>query len=101
MRDDTPALGVCFTLSARFDQTSVTLSGRDTVLLWDGDGWSPLRPPWVVADVTKREFTFKSKRQCRQRVALLEHSGYRVVFDRSGYIVLRRGGAGPSQRAAG
>ena len=28
------------------------LSGRDTVLLWDGDGTTPRFSPWVVADVT-------------------------------------------------
>jgi uncharacterized membrane protein len=70
------------------------LSARDTVLLWDGDGSSPLRPPWVVADVAKREFTFPSLTAQRQRVALLERTGYQVVFQRGGYIVLHRTGAG-------
>jgi uncharacterized membrane protein len=70
------------------------LSGRDTVLLWDGDGSSPLRPPWVVADVAKREFTFPSLTAQRQRVALLERTGYQVVFQRRGYVVLHRTGAG-------
>jgi uncharacterized membrane protein len=70
------------------------LSARDTVLLWDGDGSSPLRPPWVVADVAKREFTFPSLAAQRQRVALLERTGYRVVFQRRGYVVLHRTGAG-------
>ena len=66
------------------------LSARDTVLLWDGDGSSPLYPPWVVADVAKREFTFASRGQQIQRVALLRRSGYRVVFSRDGYLVLHR-----------
>jgi uncharacterized membrane protein len=70
------------------------LSARDTVLLWDGDGSSPLRPPWVVADVAKREFTFPSLAAQRQRVALLERTGYRVVFQRRGYVLLHRTGAG-------
>ncbi|HEY6277317.1 MAG TPA: DUF2079 domain-containing protein [Streptosporangiaceae bacterium] len=70
------------------------LSGRDTVLLWDGDGSSPLRPPWVVADVAKREFTFPSLGAQRQRVALLERTGYQIVFSRGGYVVLHRTGAG-------
>jgi len=70
------------------------LSARDTVLLWDGDGSSPLRPPWVVADVAKREFTFPSLAAQRQRVALLERTGYQVVFQRRGYVVLHHTGAG-------
>ena len=74
------------------------LSARDTVLLWDGDGSSPLYPPWVVADVAKREFTFASRGQQIQRVALLRRSGYRVVFSRDGYLVLHRSDA---RQAAG
>ena len=69
------------------------LSARDTVLLWDGDGSSPLYPPWVVADVAKREFTFASRGQQVRRVALLRRGGYRVVFSRDGYLVLHRSGA--------
>jgi hypothetical protein len=64
------------------------LSGRDTVLLWDGDGETPRFAPWVVADVRRREFTFPSVGAERQRVALLERHGYQVVFRRDGYIVL-------------
>ena len=71
------------------------LSGRDTVLLWDGDGTTPRFSPWVVADVRHREFTWPSKRAERQRVALLEKHGYRVTFRRAGYLVLRAPGAGP------
>jgi uncharacterized membrane protein len=74
------------------DHLGPQLSARDTVLLWDGDGSSPLFPPWVVADVAKREFTFASRAQQVRRVALLERSGYRVVFKRRGYIVLHRTG---------
>jgi uncharacterized membrane protein len=81
------------------------LSARDTVLLWDGDGSSPLRPPWVVADVARRVFTFASLAQQKQRVALLERSGYQVVFHKYGYLVLRRAsarhGAGAPRQAAG
>jgi uncharacterized membrane protein len=78
------------------------LSARDTVLLWDGDGSSPLFPPWVVADVAKREFTFATRAQQVRRVALLERSGYQVVFKRRGYIVLHRTGgrAGASTPAS-
>jgi uncharacterized membrane protein len=66
------------------------LSARDTVLLWDGDGSSPLRPPWVVADVARKEFTFASRGQQIRRVALLKRSGYQIVFSRDGYLVMHR-----------
>ena len=76
------------------------LSARDTVLLWDGDGSSPLRPPWVVADVAKRVFTFASREQQIRRVALLKRSGYQIVFHRDGYLVLHRSGARRSASAS-
>src|SRR5580700_2890241 len=62
------------------------LSSRDTVLLW------------VVANIRARQFTFRSVLEQKQRVALLERSGYRVVFRRRGYIVLHR--SGPPRIAA-
>ena len=64
------------------------LSARDTVLFWGGNRSSPLRPPWVVADVARPEYTFSSLAQQKRWVARLEHSGYQIVFQRSGYIVL-------------
>ena len=64
------------------------LSGRDTVLLWDGDGGSPLYPPWVLASVVGRQFTFHSVKQQEQRIALLRKHGYKTVFERGGFIVL-------------
>jgi len=64
------------------------LSARDTVLFWGGNRSSPLRPPWVVADVTRPVYSFSSLAQQRNWVALLERGGYRIVFQRSGYIVL-------------
>jgi hypothetical protein len=70
------------------------LSGRDTVLLWDGDGGSPLYPPWVVAAVVGRQFTFHNVRQQEQRIALLRKHGYQTVFDRGGFIVLHSPAAG-------
>jgi uncharacterized membrane protein len=63
------------------------LSGRDTVLLWAGDGETPRFSPWVVADVAGREF-FPSVRAERRRVARLEAGGYQVAFRRDGYVVL-------------
>ena len=71
------------------------LSGRDTVLLWDGDGSTPpMMAPWVVADVKQRQFTFSGVREQKQRITLLERSGYQVVFRRDGYLVLHRGAPG-------
>jgi hypothetical protein len=87
------------------DNLGPQLSARDTVLLWDGDGESPRYPPWVVADVRRHVFTFPGVTAQRQRVALLEHSGYQVVFQRDGYVVLRRvskqAGTASARRATG
>jgi uncharacterized membrane protein len=69
------------------------LSARDTVLLWEGYGSSPLYPPWVVADAAGREFTFASLGQQTRRIALLKRHGYQIVFSRDGYLVLHRGDA--------
>jgi uncharacterized membrane protein len=67
------------------------LSARDTVLEWDANRHpSPTLTSWVIADVRRVEFSFSSLRQERQRVALLESDGYKVVFRRDGYIVLHR-----------
>jgi uncharacterized membrane protein len=72
------------------------LSGRDTVLLWDGDGGTPpYAAPWVVANDRQRQFTFHSVQEQERHIALLERHGYRVVFQRRGYVVLHRpGGTG-------
>ena len=64
------------------------LSGRDTVLLWDGDGGFALYPPWVPASVVGRQFTFHSVKQQEQRIALLRKHGYKTIFERGGFIVL-------------
>jgi hypothetical protein len=69
------------------------LSRRDTVLLWDGDGYTPpFAAPWVVADVQRREMTFGGLARQSADVAYLRQHGYRVVFERDGYIVLHRSG---------
>jgi uncharacterized membrane protein len=72
------------------------LSGRDKVLLWDGDGTTPVYAPWIVANVDTRQFTFTSVQEQIQRVALLKKHGYQTVFDRGGYIVLKSPSAGRS-----
>ena len=69
------------------------LSRRDTVLLWDGDGYTPpFAAPWVIADVQRREMTFGSLAQQSADVAYLRQHGYKIVFERDGYIVLHRSG---------
>jgi uncharacterized membrane protein len=69
------------------------LSGRDTVLMWDGDGYaSAFAAPWVVADTWRSELGFKTIAEQRADVALLEHHGYRVVFTDHGITVLHRAG---------
>jgi len=69
------------------------LSGRDTVLMWDGDGYaSPFAAPWVVADIRRNELGFATLADQRADVALLQSHGYRVVFRSRGIIVLHRAG---------
>jgi uncharacterized membrane protein len=70
------------------------LSGRDTVLLWDGDGETPVFAPWVVAATGSRQFTFHSVQEQDQRITVLKQHGYKTVFDRGGYIVLHSPTAG-------
>jgi uncharacterized membrane protein len=69
------------------------LSGRDTVLMWDGDGYaSAFAAPWVVADTWRPELGFKTMAEQRADVALLERHGYRLVFTDRGISVLHRSG---------
>jgi uncharacterized membrane protein len=75
------------------------LSGRDTVLMWDGDGYaSPYAAPWVVADIHRNELGFATLADQRADVALLQSHGYRVLFRSYGIIVLHR--SGPPHLAA-
>jgi len=69
------------------------LSDRDTVLMWDGDGYaSPFAAPWVVADIRRNELGFSTLADQRADVALLQRHGYWVVFRSYGIIVLHRAG---------
>ena len=69
------------------------LSARDTVLMWDGDGYTPpYAAPWVVADVQRSEMTFRGLPHQRRAVARLLSHGYKIVFQRDGYLVLHRPG---------
>ena len=73
------------------------LTGRTRVLLWDG---RPRWAPWVVADTGKRSFPFASLTDQRARVDLLLRSGYAVVRQEDGYVVLNRPGSVPDLRPA-
>jgi uncharacterized membrane protein len=67
------------------------LAERDYVLLWDGDGrHPPLLPQYVVASLSQRQFTFCDLTAQIDSVRQYEHEGYAVIFQRSGYLVLRR-----------
>jgi uncharacterized membrane protein len=72
------------------------LSGRDTVLLWDR---LPRGAPWVVADVHAHEFPFCDLAEQQARVGLLEGNGYRVRYQRDGFVVLYRAGNAPLSAA--
>ncbi|GAA3121254.1 DUF2079 domain-containing protein [Planomonospora alba] len=63
------------------------LTGRATVLLW---GPAAHGAPWIVADVARWSFPFGAHEVQRQRVDEALRTGYRIVFERDGYIVLNR-----------
>ncbi|MFD0905121.1 DUF2079 domain-containing protein [Actinomadura sediminis] len=69
------------------------LSARARVLLLDR--W-PRSAPWVVADVERLTFPFRSVHDQRVRVEGLLHLGYREVFRREGYVVLHHPGYPPT-----
>jgi len=65
------------------------LAGRDQVLLWDGDGGTPVYAPWIIANTTTQQFTWRGGiAEQVKRVELLKKHGYKTVFERGGYIVL-------------
>jgi uncharacterized membrane protein len=72
------------------------LSARARVLLWDA---RPRWAPWVVADVAMPTFPLYSLQSQRDRVRLLLASGYSIVRDDSGYLVLNRPGSVPDLSA--
>lgn len=63
------------------------LTARATVLLWSP---TPHGAPWVVADTTRWEFPFGSFEDQVNKVGELLDLGYVKVFERDGYVVLRR-----------
>jgi uncharacterized membrane protein len=73
---------------AATNSVGAALTSRTTVVLWTGD---PRGAPWVVADTARWEFPFGS---VEDQVALVERLvaelSYVKVFERDGYVVLRR-----------
>ncbi|MEV0595029.1 DUF2079 domain-containing protein [Nonomuraea cavernae] len=63
------------------------LTSRTTVLLWTGESHGA---PWVVADTARWEFPFGSAEDQAAQVDQLVSQGYAKVFERDGYVVLRR-----------
>jgi uncharacterized membrane protein len=63
------------------------LTARDRVLLWDE---RPRWAPWVIADIGAPTFPFFSVAAQRDRLALLLRSGYRVVRQGGGFVVVSR-----------
>lgn len=68
------------------------LTSRDTVLLWDGYGDSPLYPAWVVTCVSDGEFSFYTIKDQVARVKLLKEHGYVTVYSGGGYSVMHAPG---------
>jgi hypothetical protein len=63
------------------------LTSRTTVLAWSP---TPHGAPWVVADTARWEFPFGSMEEQIAKVGELLSQGYVKVFERDGYVVLRR-----------
>jgi uncharacterized membrane protein len=63
------------------------LSGRARVLLWDE---RPRWAPWVIADIGAPTFPFFSVTAQRDRLTLLLRSGYHIVRQDTGFVVLTR-----------
>ncbi|MEQ4717765.1 DUF2079 domain-containing protein [Nonomuraea sp. B19D2] len=63
------------------------LTSRTTVLLWTAKSHGA---PWVVADTARWEFPFGSTDEQLEVVGRLQADGYTKVFERDGYVVLRR-----------
>jgi uncharacterized membrane protein len=70
-------------------QVGPQLLSRDKVVMWapPGDRHYPAAP-WVLADVQRASYPFKNVAAQQAEVQRLESSGYRVVFQRDGWMVL-------------
>jgi uncharacterized membrane protein len=63
------------------------LTDRATVLLWEPRDHDA---PWVVADTQRLAYPFPSLEDQQAKVPQLLDAGYRVVYERDGYVVLHR-----------
>jgi uncharacterized membrane protein len=63
------------------------LTGRTTVLLWEPNDHGA---PWVVADTQRLAYPFPSLEEQQAKVPQLQDAGYRIVYERDGYVVLHR-----------
>jgi len=79
------------------NQTGPALTERARVLLWDD---RPRWAPWVVADTKAWTFPFPDSHAQRLRVGYLLRSGYHVVRQQDGYVLLNRPGSVPDLRPA-
>jgi hypothetical protein len=70
-------------------QVGPQLLSRDKVVLWGPPGDRHYPPaPWVLADEQRPSYPFKNVAAQQAEVQRLESVGYRVVFQRDGWIVL-------------
>lgn len=70
------------------------LDSRDTVEMWDGDGYTPKFPPWVIANDRDGQFTWLAGvRAQKKRIALLKARGYVTVYSNHGFLVMHAPGA--------
>jgi len=63
------------------------LTRRATVVLWQPQSY---RAAWVLANTERLAYPFASVDQQREKVAELVDSGYEIVYERDGYVVLHR-----------
>ena len=79
-------------LVAAATQVGPQLLSRDKVVMWTtpGDRHYP-QAPWVVADVQRHSYPFKTLAAQQADVARLQSLGYRIVWQQDGWLVLHRG----------
>jgi uncharacterized membrane protein len=79
-------------LVAAATQIGPHLLSRDRVIMWTfpGDRHYP-DTPWVIADVQRASYPFKSIEAQQADVEWLQTKGYQVVFQLDGWVVLHKG----------